>query len=112
MTTVTNRITQSIATMGSNVMESLKEAHLQEKIESGVSSVREGVNAMAAKLTDPQLQKEVKEKAQAGWNWLSGAATSLWSAAVNTANSIAAEFTEGGKPKEGETGQYVQETKE
>ena len=112
MTTVTNRITQSITTMGNSVMESLKEAHIQEKIESGVSSVRNGVNAMAAKLTDPQLQKEVKEKAQAGWNWISGAATSLWSAAVSTASSIAAEFTEGGESREGETGQHVQETKE
>ena len=29
-----------------------------------------------------------------GWSWISGAATSLWNVARDTANSIAAEFIE------------------
>ena len=73
-------------------MRSLQEARIGESIESGVNSVRE-------KLSDPNFQKDVKEKAQAGWSWLSSAAGSIWSAAKEAATQIASELNEGGTPR-------------
>lgn len=68
-------------------MKSLQDAHLGETLESGVNSVR-------AKLNDPAFQKDVKEKAQAGWSWLSSTAGSLWSAAKEAASQIASELND------------------
>ena len=65
-------LTKTLASIGQGVSKSL---------ESGVNSVR-------TKLNDPNLQKEVKEKAAAGWSWLSSTATTLWSAAKETASTI------------------------
>lgn len=62
-------------------------------------SLESGVNSVRAKLNDPNLQKEVKEKAAAGWSWLSSTANSLWSAAKETASSLAAELGEEGAMK-------------
>ena len=72
--------------MGNTVVKSIKESKITESIETGVEAVK-------AKITDPQLQKEVTEKAVAGWTWLSGAAMSILTAAYDTAYSIASEFT-------------------
>lgn len=57
------------------------------------------MNSVRAKLNDPNLQKEVKEKAAAGWSWLSSTANSLWSVAKETASSLAAELGEEGAMK-------------
>lgn len=57
------------------------------------------MSSVRAKLNDPNLQKEVKEKAAAGWSWLSSTATSLWSVAKETASSLAAELGEEGVTK-------------
>ena len=57
------------------------------------------MNSVRAKLNDPNLQKEVKEKAAAGWSWLSSTANSLWSVAKETASSLAAELGEEGAVK-------------
>lgn len=73
-------------------MKSFQEARIGESIESGVNSVRE-------KLNDPNFQKDVKEKAQAGWSWLSNTAGSIWSAAKEAASQIASELNEGGTPR-------------
>lgn len=54
------------------------------------------MNTVYNKLNDPNLQKEVKEKAAAGWSWLSSTASSLWAVAKDTAASIASEFNEEG----------------
>ena len=62
-------------------------------------SLESGVNSVRAKLNDPNLQKEVKEKAAAGWSWLSSTANSLWSVAKETASSLAAELGEEGAMK-------------
>ena len=62
-------------------------------------SLESGVNSVRAKLNDPNLQKEVKEKAAAGWSWLSSTANSLWSVAKETASSLAAELGEEGAVK-------------
>ena len=59
-----------------------------QTIQSGVSSVRNKIN-------DPNFQKDVKEKAEAGWSWLSSTAGSLWSAAVGAASQITSEFNGG-----------------
>ena len=56
-----------------------------QTIQSGVSSVRNKIN-------DPNFQKDVKDKAEAGWNWLSSTAGSLWSAAVGAASQFTAEL--------------------
>ena len=73
--------------MSNQVVQTIKEAKIAEKVESGVSAV-------TSKLSDPALHEEVKQKAQAGWNWLSSSAYSLWSVAKDTVSSIAAEFAE------------------
>ena len=54
------------------------------------------MNSVYNKLNDPNLQKEVKEKAAAGWSWLSNTASSIWAVAKDTAASIAAELNEEG----------------
>ena len=54
------------------------------------------MNSVYNKLNDPNLQKEVKEKAAAGWSWLSSTASSIWAVAKDTAASIAAELNEEG----------------
>lgn len=76
-------LTKTLASIGQGVSKSL---------ESGVNSVR-------TKLNDPNLQKEVKEKAAAGWSWLSSTATTLWSAAKETASTIASELADDGTKK-------------
>ena len=78
-------------------MKSLQDARIGETLESGVNSVR-------AKLSDPEFQKDVKEKAQAGWSWLSSTAGSIWSAAKEAATQIASELNDpnangGGTPR-------------
>ena len=83
--------------LGQGVMKSIQDARIGETIESGVNSVR-------AKLNDPAFQKDVKEKAQAGWSWLSSTAGSIWSAAKEAATQIASELNEtnangGGTPR-------------
>lgn len=76
-------LTKTLASIGQEVSKSL---------ESGVNTVR-------TKLNDPNLQKEVKEKAAAGWSWLSSTATTIWSAAKETASTIAAELADDGTKK-------------
>ena len=76
-------LTKTLASIGQEVSKSL---------ESGVNTVR-------TKLNDPNLQKEVKEKAAAGWSWLSSTATTIWSAAKETASTIAAELGDDGTKK-------------
>lgn len=83
--------------LGQGVMKSFQDARIGETIESGVNSVR-------AKLNDPAFQKDVKEKAQAGWSWLSSTAGSIWSAAKEAATQIASELNDdnangGGTPR-------------
>ena len=73
--------------MSNSIVQTWKEAKITEKVESGVNTVK-------TKLTDPALQEEVKQKAQAGWNWLSSSASSLWNVAKATASSLASEFME------------------
>ena len=73
--------------LGQGVMKSFQDARIGETIESGVNSVR-------AKLNDPAFQKDVKEKAQAGWSWLSSTAGSIWSAAKEAATQIASELND------------------
>ena len=95
--------------MGNSVLQTWRETGIQEKLESGVSAVK-------TKLTDPELQKEVKQKAQEGWSWLAGTASTWWNATVNTANSIASEFGEmaekGGKGGEEASGEGKEGEKE
>ena len=45
------------------------------------------------------IPTELKEKAAAGWSWLSSTANSLWSVAKETASSLAAELGEEGAMK-------------
>lgn len=80
--------------MSNSIVQTLKDAKIAEKVESGVNSVK-------STLTDPALHEEVKQKAQAGWNWLSSSAMSLWNVAKETASSIASEFMEPAQPSEG-----------
>lgn len=84
---IRDRITQTLTSVSNSIVQTWKEAKIAEKVESGVNTVK-------TKLTDPALQEEVKQKAQAGWSWLSSSATSLWNAAKATASSLASEFME------------------
>ena len=68
-------------------MKTLQEAKIGETLQSGVSSVKN-------KLNDPNFQKDVKDKAEAGWSWLSSTAGSLWSAAKEAASQIASDLNE------------------
>ena len=76
-----------MTSVSNTIVQTWKEAKITEKVESGVNTVK-------TKLTDPALQEEVKQKAQAGWNWLSSSASSFWNAAKATATSLANEFME------------------
>ena len=69
---------------------------LSKTISSIGKSLGDGMNSVYNKLNDPNLQKEVKEKAAAGWSWLSSTASSIWAVAKDTAASIAAELNEEG----------------
>ena len=96
--------------MGSEMVQTIREAKITETIGNGVQSVKD-------KLTDPKLQEDIREtvqtgknrlylsvKSRIGWSWISGAATSLWNVARDTANSIAAEFMEAETSPTDETG--------
>ena len=72
------RISPSLSKMLSSFTDSVKKTLQYAKISETFQS---GVNSVKTKLNDPNLQNEVKEKAQAGWSWLSSTAGSLWSAA-------------------------------
>ena len=65
-------------------MKTFQDAKIGESIQNGVSSVRN-------KLNDPNFQKDVKDKAEAGWSWLSSTAGSLWSAAKEAASQLTTE---------------------
>ena len=71
-----------LSSFTSSVKKTFQDAKISESIQSGMNSVK-------TKLNDPNLQNEVKEKAQAGWSWLSSTAGSLWSAAKEAASTIA-----------------------
>lgn len=68
-------------------MKTIQEAKIGETLQSGVSSVKN-------KLNDPNFQKDVKDKAEAGWSWLSSTAGSLWSAAKEAASQIASDLND------------------
>ena len=74
-----------LSSFTSSVKKTFQDAKISESIQSGMNSVK-------TKLNDPNLQNEVKEKAQAGWSWLSSTAGSLWSAAKEAASTIANEM--------------------
>ena len=76
-----------LSSFTSSVKKTFQDAKISESIQSGMNSVK-------TKLNDPNLQNEVKEKAQAGWSWLSSTAGSLWSAAKEAASTIANEMNE------------------
>lgn len=76
-----------LSSFTSSVKKTFQDAKISESIQSGMNSVK-------TKLNDPNLQNEVKEKAQAGWSWLSSTAGSLWSAAKEAASTIASEMNE------------------
>lgn len=80
-------LTKSITAMGSQVVQTIKDSKITDTIQSGVTKV-------TSTIQDPQFQESVKQKAQAGWSWLSSTATSLWSAAKDTATSLVNEFNE------------------
>lgn len=84
---VLTSLTQTLTSVSNSLVQTWKEAKIAEKVESGMNSVK-------ATLTDPNLQEEVKQKAQAGWSWLSSSAASLWNVAKATASSIVSEFSE------------------
>ena len=85
-----------LSSFTSSVKKTFQDAKISESIQSGMNSVK-------TKLNDPNLQNEVKEKAQAGWSWLSSTAGSLWSAAKEAASTIANEMNEqpGARPATG-----------
>ena len=72
-------------------MKTIQEAKIGETLQSGVSSVKN-------KLNDPNFQKDVKDKAEAGWSWLSSTAGSLWSAAKEAASQIASDLNDPAGP--------------
>lgn len=80
-------LTKSLTTMGSQVVQTIKDAKITDTIQSGVTKV-------TTTLQDPEFQENVKQRAQAGWSWLSSTASSLWSAARDTATSLVNEFNE------------------
>lgn len=73
--------------MGSQVVQTIKDAKIGDTLQSGVSKVKTTIQ-------DPQFQEDVKQKAQAGWNWLSSTASSFWNVAKDTATSLMNEFNE------------------
>ena len=84
---MTYSITKTLSAIGQGFMKTLQEAKIGETLQSGVSSVKN-------KLNDPNFQKDVKDKAEAGWSWLSSTAGSLWSAANEAASQIASDLNE------------------
>lgn len=80
-------LTKSLTAVGNQVVQTIKDAKITDTIQSGVSKV-------TTTLQDPEFQENVKQKAQAGWSWLSSTASSLWSAARDTATSLVNEFNE------------------
>lgn len=76
-----------MSSFGQGLVKSIQDAKIGESIQNGVTSVRN-------KLNDPEFQKDVKNKAEAGWSWLSSTAGSLWSAAKDAASQIANDFNE------------------
>ncbi|OAO13342.1 ARF-GAP protein [Blastocystis sp. ATCC 50177/Nand II] len=87
VTKVVDDLTKSLTTMGSQVVQTIKDAKITDTIQSGVTKV-------TTTLQDPEFQENVKQRAQAGWSWLSSTASSLWSAARDTATSLVNEFNE------------------
>ncbi len=84
---MTNSLTKSLTAMGSQVVQTIKDAKIGDTLQSGVNKVKTTIQ-------DPQFQEDVKQKAQAGWNWLSSTASSFWSVAKDTATSLMNEFNE------------------
>lgn len=84
---IRSSLSKMLSSFTSSVKKTFQDAKISESIQSGVNSVK-------TKLNDPNLQNEVKEKAQAGWSWLSSTAGSLWSAAKEAASSIANEMSD------------------
>ena len=80
-------LSKMLSSFTDSVKKTLQDAKISETFQSGVNSVK-------TKLNDPNLQNEVKEKAQAGWSWLSSTAGSLWSAAKDAASSIVNDLNE------------------
>ena len=68
-------------------MKTFQDAKIGETLQSGVSSVRN-------KLNDPNFQKDMKDKAEAGWSWLSSTAGSIWSAAKEAATQLTSDLGE------------------
>ena len=80
-------ITATLSSLGQGLVKSIQDAKIGESIQNGMTSVRN-------KLNDPEFQKDMKNKAEAGWSWLSSTAGSLWSAAKDAASQIANDFNE------------------
>lgn len=80
-------ITATLSSLGQGLVKGIQDAKIGESIQNGMTSVRN-------KLNDPEFQKDVKNKAEAGWSWLSSTAGSLWSAAKDAASQIANDFNE------------------
>lgn len=76
-----------MSSLGQGLVKSIQDAKIGESIQNGMTSVRN-------KLNDPEFQKDMKNKAEAGWSWLSSTAGSLWSAAKDAASQIANDFNE------------------
>lgn len=76
-----------MSSLGQGLVKGIQDAKIGESIQNGMTSVRN-------KLNDPEFQKDVKNKAEAGWSWLSSTAGSLWSAAKDAASQIANDFNE------------------
>ena len=74
-------IKETATQYGSKIYTKVQEAHIGEHISSGLQS-------LSSTLNDPNLNENIKEKAQQGWSWLSSTASSLWSAASSTASEI------------------------
>lgn len=80
-------ITKTLSNIGQGLVKSFQDAKIGETIQSGVTSVKN-------KLNDPEFQKDVKQKAEAGWSWLSSTAGSIWNAAKEAATQISNDFNE------------------
>lgn len=76
-----------MSSLGQGLVKGIQDAKIGESIQNGMTSVRN-------KLNDPEFQKDMKNKAEAGWSWLSSTAGSLWSAAKDAASQIANDFNE------------------
>ena len=85
-------ITKTLSNIGQGLVKSFQDAKIGETIQSGVTSVKN-------KLNDPEFQKDVKQKAEAGWSWLSSTAGSIWNAAKEAATQISNDFNEAANDK-------------